>query len=191
MKITKFTKLAALLLTVALMFGVMVGMSAFAADGADEGSATVISKNVDHGVELALCFAVSTEGAAEGDLYVLVWDWNYSGDYTFETAQQKKSAVKDITVNDTACKLFIADSVAAKDMDEKITYRTCIVKADGSRVYGAVASYSVLDYTAQRLTEIPNQENLTDAEKAEQTNLCNAIIRYNAAAEAVLQPNED
>ena len=190
MKITKFTKLAALLLTVALMFGVIVGVSAFAADGADEGSATVISKNVDHGTELALCFAVSTEGTVDGDLYVLVWDWNYSGDYTFETAQQKKSAVKDITVNETACKLFIADSVAAKDLDEKITYRTCIVKADGSCVYGAVASYSVLDYTAQRLTEIPTS-NLTDAEKAIQIKVCNALIEYNAKVEAVLQPDED
>ena len=191
MKITKFTKLAALLLTVALIFGVMVGVSAFAADGADEGAATIVSKNVDHGTELALCFAVSTEGAVEGDLYVLVWDWNYSGDYTYETAEeagQVKTALGN--VEGTDYKLFIADSVAAKDLDEQITYRTCIVKEDGSYVYGAVASYSVLDYTAQRLTEIPN-EDFDDAEKAIQTNICNAIIRYHEAAEAVLQPSEN
>lgn len=187
MKITKFTKLAALLLTVALIVGAMVGMSAFAADGADAGSATIVSKNVDHGVELALCFAVSTEGAVEGDLYVLVWDWNYSGDYTYETAEasgQVKTAHGN--VEGTNYKLFIADSVAAKDLDEQVTYRTCIVKEDGSCVYGAVYSYSIIDYANQRLTEIP-ESNLDDAEKAIQTNVCNAIIRYNAAAEAVLE----
>ena len=189
MKTRKFTKLAAVVLALALVFSAFVGVSVYAADGADEGAATITNKNVDHGVELALCFAVE-EGTVAGTLYVLVWDWNYSGEYTYETAEaegQVKSAIGTVTIDEVSKKLFVANSVAAKDLDEQITFRTCIVKEDGSCVYGALESYSILDYTTQRLSEIPNQENLTDAEKATQTNICNAIIRYNAAAEAIFE----
>ena len=49
-----------------------------------------------------------------------------------------------------------------------------------------VLKYSVLAYTEQKLLEIVGDDTLTDEEKAIQANVCNSIIRYNAAAEAVL-----
>ena len=193
MKTTKFTKLAAVILALALAVSALVGVNVFAAEGADEGAATITNKNVDHGFELALCFAVDA-GTTEGTVYVLVWDWNYSGEYTLETAQQKKTALFTDVVNGETRQIFVADSVAARDIDAKITFRTCIEKADGTCVYGAVESYSIIDYAIQRLAEIPTLDSYTDVEKTEQTNLCNAIIRYNEAAEAVLgkgaEPND-
>jgi hypothetical protein len=186
MKTTKFTRLAAVVLALAFVFSAMVGVNICAATSADEGSATITNKNVDHGTELALCFAVS-EGTVDGTIYLLVWDDDFTGEYTFATAEQKKTALGDVTIGGETRKLFIADSIAAKDIDAPITFRTCIETADGEYVYGEVESYSVLDYVAQRLSEIPTDEKLdTDAKKNEQINVCNAIIRYNEAAEAVL-----
>ncbi len=186
MKAFNKTRLLALILALSLILSMVAGVSVYAAGSeADAGCAGVVSKNVDLGTELALCFAVKN-GSEAGELSLLIWDWTYEGtEYTYETAQQKKAPVTDVVVPDGADCVFVSNRISAKDLDGELKFRTCIEKEDGTCVLGELLTYSIIEYANQRLSEVDGEDK-TDEEKANEKELYNYIKMYNLAAEAVL-----
>ncbi len=147
--------------------------------------ATVVSKNVDHGKELSLCFAVKNTNKA--DVTLLIWDWTFDGDrYVYDTAQQKKAPATNVEIPEGADCVFISNPISAKDLDGKLRYRTCIKTASGY-VYGELCEYSVIDYANQRLSEVETEgKDKPEEWVANRKELYNYIISYNSAAEIIL-----
>ena len=178
MKKTRFMRALAVLLTLVLMLGVAVGVSA--ATEADDGSAAIVSKNVELEAELSLVFAVDPANVVEGDtVYLLVWSYaRQSGDYTFDNASQAHESFATANVNDVANALIFKTDKIAVDMFQHTFYvRTCIVRGE-EKIYGEVTPYSIETYALQRLSET----NVTEA----QAELYYNVLRYALAADAVL-----
>ncbi len=180
MKKARFMRAIAMLLALVLMLGAAVGVSA--ADGVD-GTAKIISKNVDYSAELSLVFAVdptNVDTAGGDEVYLLVWNSEVAAETALlGTENQKKSGVvSDTAINDVPNPLlFTTDRIPVDEMQKDFYVRTCIVRG-AEEIYGELIIYSVEDYALQRLSE----SDVT----ADQAELYYNVLKYAIATDTVL-----
>lgn len=177
---TRFMRTVAMLLTLVLMLGMVVGASAVTA--ADAGAAEIIAKNVELEAELSLVFAVDPANVEATDkVYLLVWEKeNEEGVYTLENAAQVKESFETATyaINDVSgALLFKTDRIPVDNFQKVFYVRTCIVRGE-NEIYGELTPYSIEAYALQRLSE----NNVT----ADQAVLYYNVLRYALAADKVL-----
>lgn len=180
MKKAKIVKILAVLFSLVLTLGTAIGIYAVAI--ADNGSAEIISKNVELEAELSLVFAVDSRSVRDGDtVYLLIWDREEDGgEYTLETATQKKTSflTANYAINGvTNSLLFKTGRIAVDDFQKLFYVRTCIVRGD-TEIYGELITYSIEEYALQRLSE-----NRVTPDQAE---LYYNVLRYALAADKLL-----
>ena len=188
MKKSKLIKLLVSALSLCLLIGAMVGITAMAEDEGSETTPYVLSKNVSYGDKLYLFYAVPTasfpEGATNPQLAVYDADDNFS--YFVDYAETK-------TIFDEECYVFNSSGVAAKEINTVEKVIPCYTDAEGNVVYGEAATYSVEDYLLQKLYKegyaVDGYVNDEDGLADERRTLYYSMLKYGATAQALLAPD--
>ncbi|MBQ8879913.1 MAG: hypothetical protein IJY69_03615 [Clostridia bacterium] len=187
MKKSKLIKLLVSALSLCLLIGAMVGITAMAEDEGSETTPYVLSENVSYGDKLYLFYAVPTasfpEGATNPQLAVYDADGNFS--YFVNYAETK-------TIHDVECYIFNSSGVAAKEINTVEKVIPCYTDAEGNVVYGEATTYSVEDYLYEKLYKegyaVDGYVNDDDGLADERKTLYYSMLKYGATAQALLAP---
>lgn len=144
-------------------------------------SLSVVSYNVSYSECLYLLVAVGTNNIDKNTYPVklLFWDSKQT-EYTVSNAKYQSVSQGTKTINGQSCEIFYSDGIAAKKMADEIYFRA-YVEVDGTIYYSDVATYNVVQYAKDRLTNSNCQEL--------QANLYSAMIKYGAAAQNLFSYN--
>ena len=173
MEKTRITKLAALLVALALMVGAMVGVG-ISAVSADEitGTAVILSENVEHKDYLHLAFKVRVDSAPEDAVIgIMVW----SAETENVTTSNRIWASYELKDDGAGTTYYASQPIVAKDI--ATVYKVAVVAktADGITILSEPADYSVANWAA---TKLSNSETTDPA----RINLYKKVIAYGEAA---------
>ena len=147
MKTTKFAKIIALVLTLALLVGSVMTLSV-SAETATDSTGKILAQSVIYGEKTYIMFAVQAENASD---VTVTYTWE--GDETVYTASVYDGAEYEGAV------IFVTDGVALYELGKKVT---ASVSVDGQVVDTKV--YSVADFLYRQLYN--KADSLTPDQKA-------------------------
>ena len=171
----KNTKLLVLVLSLALMIGAVVGITAQAA----ESDPVILSQNVEYGGNYALMYAIKADSVKADEVTLAVYA---NAECTGEPLWDKTiaaTAENQETVKDTACYVFTTAGIAAKDMD--VQYYVKVTAGEGE----TVKRYSVAEYLYERLYKNGVAFSKEEGD-VKRTELYNTVLLYGKQAQDVL-----
>lgn len=169
----KSTKIAVIILSVAMLVATLVGISV-SADNTP--SVEIFSKNLSYGSNISIAFAVKSENIGDADVKLNV----YEADPTANTALAPAATVTESyeeTVHGVLCDVFFTPGINAKSIHRQV-YVQAEVTVDGITYYSDVERYSVLEYCHEMIADEDN-----DAAKDAKFQ---AVINYGAAIQSLL-----
>lgn len=147
MKTTKFAKIIALVLTLALLVGSVMTISV-SAETATDSTGKILAQSVIYGEKTYIMFAVQAENASD---VTVTYTWE--GDETVYTASVYDGAEYEGAV------IFVTDGVALYELGKKVT---ASVSVDGAVV--DTKTYSVAEFLYRQLYN--KADSLTEDQKA-------------------------
>lgn len=171
----KNTKLLVLVLSLALMIGAVVGITAQAA----ESDPIILSQNVEYGGNYALMYAIKADSVKADEVTLAVYaNAECTGEPLWDKTV-KATAENQETVKGTACYVFTTAGIAAKDMD--VQYYVKVTAGEGE----TVKRYSVAEYLYERLYKngVAFSKEEGNVKRAE---LYNTVLLYGKQAQDVL-----
>lgn len=179
-EVTKMKKSLATILALILVISAVFGVSVMAS--ADATGASLGYANINYGDQISLVFTVKdyTGGGTVG-IAVYKNEADAKPMYTsFDDIEYKVDEENVITYYETF-------GIAAKDIDTYYYVAVAEKDADGNvTAVSAKTAYSVKTYAETRLSELEFAEETEEV--INQKALYNAILAYNAAADAVFTP---
>lgn len=140
MKNLKFTRLAVLLLSVALLIAGIVGITASADKSAP--SLEIFSKNLSYGGTISIAFAVDAQNVDADAVELLVYK---SEPTEGSTPNHTVKTYEVSTVYEREALVFLTPGIAAKDMTQEIYVKAHAV-VNGVDVYSETERYSIAEY---------------------------------------------
>ena len=186
-----------LIIAVALLLGtVMIGTTAAEteADLTSEGEpyVEIYKKNVEYSELLHVLYALDLnlpDGYDKDDVKMLFWtEEQDSYDKDSDSIEQISYCYGEMEIDGELRPVFRSYGIAARNIVDNI-YARAYVSVDGVDYYSAVMKYSVLEYVHERLFDLDNAEETTDAtvlvKRSNQRILYNRTLEYCAAAQTV------
>ena len=190
---SKFIKILVATLTLCLLLGAAIGVSAFAAEegGAEEYTIKKISKNVEYGSRTYLYYAVAEEYIPEADRAEgKVWMNVYNADGSFAFKQFPEAELVYIDVLKANCYIFKTRGVPAKELNTIEMVQ--VVTESGAK--SALESYSVEEYLYQKLYNegyaLKTEADVgADGKDYKRRTLYYDLLKYGAVAQELLAPD--
>ena len=168
-------RILSLVLTVALLFGVMCTLGVTAAETTTP-ELNIAATNLSFKDTVYIKYAVPV---SEYDVKLLIWTAP-ADEYTLATADDE--ITKYNTVDLEGHFTFNYTKLAAKQMTD-VVYARAYANIDGVDTYGDVVKYSILQYAYNMLNKDGTAESLKD--------LLNDMLAYGAAAQIYFDHNAD
>lgn len=189
MKNTKITKIALLVLSVALLVGAAIGFSVSAEETAKEYK--ILAKNVVYGDKTAVAVAVdATIEEANAETVKVAYYWEEDGYASYENAKLLDTSVAK-NLYDDKNPVFVAAGVAAKDLGDvlRLVAYTGEVPAEDDTGW---ISYSAAEYFYSRLYK-DGFINKTEADGIDYNRrlMYEGQLQLSANAQKVLDVDED
>ena len=189
---SKFIKILVATLTLCLILGAAIGVSAFAAeeDATEEYAIKYVSKNVEYGSKTYLYYAVAEDYIPEADRAEgKVWMNVYNADGSFAFKQFPEAELLYIDVLEANCYIFKTRGVPAKELNTIEMVQ--VVTESGAK--SALESYSVEEYLYQRLYGKEGFALKTEADGKDyaRRSLYFDLLKYGAIAQKVLAPEAE
>ena len=194
MKKSKILKLLVSALSLCLIIGAMVGITAMADGSGDANKPEIISYNISYSDELYLYYAVDAD-LVDGqsiELWVCDSEGNVLEDKATETPSLRDDFNGKITEYEVMnvwgedCYVFITNGVAAKDINAAEYVKAVIVDSEGEKVSESdLVEYSVMQYLYQRLY-MDEMIAATEEMNLIRRELYLDLLSYGAAAQELL-----
>ena len=188
---SRFIKILVATLTLCLLLGAAIGVSAFAAeeDATEEYAIKYVSKNVEYGSKTYLYYAVAEDYIPEADRAEgKVWMNVYNADGSFAFKQFPEAELVYIDVLKANCYIFKTRGVPAKELNTIEMVQ--VVTESGAK--SALESYSVEEYLYQRLyKEDFAAKTEADGKDYIRRNLYYNLLKYGAIAQQLLAPDAE
>ena len=185
MKNTKLTKILILALSLLLMIGAAVGISA----SAEEETLTIVSQNVSYEGKTHLYYAVHYENVASPeDISLVVTYTDDEGELrTVTITESEKVVLKDSEDRDVVCRAFRTPGVDAKNFTKVFTVKAIIGETES-----AEKTYSVAEYCHQWLSYIASLAAPGEKELKIKA-ACESTLAYGSDIQALLDyyPNDN
>lgn len=202
MKKSKILKLLVSALSLCLIIGAMVGITAMAETG-DTKAPEIFSYNVSYSDQLYLYYAVKADLKEGQKIYLQICDADGNaltdeevGGYDFANPDKEYSAkitkYNQQTVHGNKCYVFVTNGVSAKDINKYEYVKAIIIDSEGNAVEGGeseLVEYSVLSYLYQRLYK-DGVASATEGDDAIRKDLYMSLAAYGAAAQELLLADE-
>lgn len=178
MKNTKLTKILIFALSLVLMIGAAVGISA----SAEEESLTIVSQNVSYEGKTHLYYAVHYENVASPeDISLVVTYTDDEGELRTVTVTESEEVVlKDSENRDVVCRAFRTPGVDAKNFTKVFTVKAIIGETESTE-----KTYSVAEYCHQWLAYLAGVDEPSEKELKIKA-ACEATLAYGTKIQALL-----
>ena len=178
MKNTRLTKILILALSLALLIGAAIGLSA----SAEDESLVILSQNVSYEGKTHLYYAVHYENVDKPEDIALVV--SYTDDegaaQNVTVSESEEITLRDSDGNPYVCRAFRTPGVAAKNFTTKFT-----VKAIYGTTESAEKTYSVAEYCHQWLAYLAGVSEPSEAD-AKVGAACEATLNYGTKIQELL-----
>ena len=174
----KSTKLALIILSLALLIGAVIGVSASAET--DTPTLDIYSKNLSYGSNISILFAVKSANLDGAEVKLNVYESDPTA-AAVEPAATVSKAYED-TVHGELCDIFFTPGINAKSIHRQVYVQAFAVVGEET-YYSEVERYSVLEYCHEMIAS-----ESTDAEKDAKYQ---AVIDYGAAIQSLLSEDVD
>jgi len=185
-----FTKIALVLLSVALLVGSVIGISVSAAE---DGQVEILAQNIVYGEKVSIAYAVnaSLEDAVNGTVKVSYY-WEEDGVATLKPATLLDTTDPKCLYNDgtTDYPVFVTEGVAAKELI-KVAFAVAYT-GEAAPAEAEYSTYSAVQYLYARLYK-DGFVNKTDADGKDYNRklLYQNLLAYGTQAQLVLDYNAD
>ncbi|MBQ8879911.1 MAG: hypothetical protein IJY69_03605 [Clostridia bacterium] len=197
MKKSKIIKLLVSALSLCLIIGAMVGITAMAEE-TEPANPEIVSYNVSYSDELYLFYAVKATLAEGETIYLQICDENGNAledgtdmDIVNPDKPANLSKITDWeikTIYDEDYYVFVTNGVSAKDIN-KVEYVKAVITGGEADRESDIVEYSVLNYLYQRLYK-DNVVAATEGADLLRKDLYQSLVAYGAAAQELLFPEE-
>ena len=186
---SKFCKILIATLSLCLILGAAIGVSAFAAeeDATEEYAIKYVSKNVEYGSKTYLYYAVAEDYIPEADRAEgKVWMNVYNADGSFAFKQMPEAELVYVDSLKANCYIFKTRGVPAKELNTIEMVQ--VVTESGAK--SALESYSVEEYLYQKLYgEKFALKTEADGKDYARRTLYFDLLKYGAIAQELLAPD--
>ena len=197
MKKSKIIKLLVSALSLCLIIGAMVGITAMAEE-TEPTNPEIVSYNVSYSDELYLFYAVKATLAEGENIYLQICDENGNAledgtdmDIVNPDKPANLSKITDWeikTIYGEDYYVFVTNGVSAKDIN-KVEYVKAVITGGEADRESEIVEYSVLNYLYQRLYK-DGVAGATEKEDLLRKDLYQSLVAYGAAAQELLFPEE-
>ena len=171
----KSSKIAIIILSVALLLASVIGISI----SAEEATPTleIYSKNLSYGSNISIAFAVKSDNIGDAEVKLNVYEADPTENSALAPAATVSKAYEE-TVHGAECDVFFTPGVNAKSIHRQV-YVQAVATVDGETYYSEVERYSVLEYCYEMIADED-----TDAAKDAKFQ---AVIDYGVAIQSLLK----
>lgn len=181
MKKNNFKKIVILALSLALLIGAALGVSALAEENGEKLS--IISQNVSYEGKTHLYYAVHYENVTNPDAITLTVSYKLDNG---ETATETVNASEEVTLTDSlgtsyVCRAFRTPGVDAKNFTTEFT----VTASTENGTVSAEKTYSVAEYCHEWISYVASVVEPT-AKQLKIAAACEATVNYGASVQALL-----
>jgi hypothetical protein len=169
----KKTKIAIIILSLALLIGSVAGI---AASANDTPTIEIYSKNVSYGSNISLAFAVKGENLNGAEVKLNVYESDPAANPELQPATTVTKEYEE-TVHGALCDIFFTPGINAKSIHRQV-YVQAFAEVGETTYYSEVERYSVLEYCHEMIAD----EDTNAAKDAKYQ----AVIDYGAAIQSLL-----
>ena len=181
---TNRTKILSIAISVLLLLGCLIGISAMAEEETTAPEVEITFNNLEYGDNISILYATKVNGATPEALKMNFYTMNEEGEYVI-AASTTEYETYDITVRGETgtYNVFKSPGIAPKFMPE-IVYAQLVAVIDGVEYKSDMSRFSVVEYCYKRLYK---DTGIT----ADQKDLYTYILGYGTAAQKVLNYKTD
>ena len=181
---TNRTKILSIAISVLLLLGCLIGISAMAEEETTAPEVEITFNNLEYGDNISILYATKVNGATPEALKMNFYTMNEEGEYVI-AASTTEYETYDITVRGETgtYNVFKSPGIAPKFMPE-IVYAQLVAVVEGVEYKSDMSRFSVVEYCYKRLYK---DTGIT----ADQKDLYTYVLGYGTAAQKVLNYKTD